>query len=166
MLLPRQCYIPPPMAWSWPERSPAIPDMNYPLSLSVPPQLRPSNSSTGFLSSVGMLSTALRPSFPSFMPGMTSHVGEPWAITVAALPRPVSAMQPTYLVSGSIPQFRSHIRPLPRIDEHADHGSCYPEYVVFVRKDSSRDPALVRSSSLPCLCVHSLQDLLLHLPRS
>ena len=52
--------------------------MDFALSSSVAPSVQPLNSSTGFLGSVGMLSTGSRPSLPSPKPGRTSSVGEPW----------------------------------------------------------------------------------------
>ena len=96
----------------------------------------PSNS-MGILSSVGMPSTGLRPSFPSSTPGRTLPVGEPWAVVGGHLAKSRfgdSAHLPG--VSGYICQYASRIRPLPWIGGHAVHGTSYPEDVIFVRKDS------------------------------
>ena len=41
MPLPGHCYTPPPLAWLWPGRGPAIPDINFPSSSSGAPSLCP-----------------------------------------------------------------------------------------------------------------------------
>ena len=70
MPLPGHFYVPAPPAWSWPGWGSAIPGLN------------------------SHLSTAPRLCLPLVARGKTSSVGEPGAVAGAALPRPISVMQP------------------------------------------------------------------------